>query len=359
MMGNEALAEAAVLAGCRFFAGYPITPSSEIIEYLSWRLPQAGGTCIQAESEVSAINMLCGASSAGVRAMTASSGLGISLMCEGFSNMAVLELPAVIVNMSRGGPGSGHLGPSQGDYFQATKGGGHGDYRMVVYGPSTGQEMVDLTQRAFWVADEYRTPTMILGDSLIAHIMETVDIGEPEEEPLPEKTWVNDGCRGRDPIKTIAADIPTKHRIGDEEFFEKHVERLQEKYRQIEQQEVRAETKSVEGAEVIVVAFGSAARICREAIGRLTAQGLKVGLVRPISLWPFPKKAVAEAAAQGVPLLVVELSSGQMVEDVRLAVEGRAPVHFYGRVGGMYPSVGEVVERIQGVARGVPADVSA
>lgn len=347
MMGNEALAEAAIRAGCRFYAGYPITPSTEIIEYMAKHLPRVGGVCIQSESEVAAINMLTGASSVGARVMTASSGLGISLMCEGFSNMSALELPAVIVNNSRGGPGSGHLGPSQGDYFQATKGGGHGEYRMIVLGPSTVQEMADLTMLAFHLADKYRNLVMILGDSVIAHLMETVEFHEPPSEPLPPKTYLNDGAKGRPAIKTIVADIPEQHRIGQKEFYEDMIWALQHKYARIEENEARAEVRDLDGADLVIVAYGSAARVSKQAIREAKKEGIRVGLVRPITLWPFPSREVAAAAERGVPILTVELSAGQMVEDVRLAVLGRTPVHFYGRVGGQLPTAAEILQQIR------------
>jgi len=347
MMGNEALAEAAIRAGCRFYAGYPITPSTEIIEYMAKHLPRVGGVCIQSESEVAAINMLTGAASVGARVMTASSGLGISLMCEGFSNMSAIEMPAVIVNNSRGGPGAGHLGPSQGDYFQATKGGGHGEYRMIVLAPSTVQEMADLTMLAFHLADKYRNLVMILGDSVVAHLMETVEFKEPPDEPLPPKDWVNTGAKGRPPIKMIVSDVPEQHRIGQEEYYEQMIWNLQKKYARIEQDEVRAEVQGVEDADVVIVAYGTAARVAKQAIRDAAKEGIRVGLVRPITLWPFPYKQIAAAAERGIPILTAELSAGQMVEDVRLAVLGRAPVHFYGRVGGQLPTAAEVLREIR------------
>ncbi|TAK29871.1 MAG: 3-methyl-2-oxobutanoate dehydrogenase subunit VorB [Chloroflexota bacterium] len=350
MMGNEALAEAAVRAGCRFYGGYPITPSTEIIEYLSKRMPEVGGICLQSESELAAINMVAGASSVGTRAMTASTGLGISLMCEGLSNLAALELPAVIVNNSRGGPGSGHLGPSQGDYFQATKGGGHGEYRQIVLAPSTVQEMADLTMLAFHLADLHRTPVTILGDSLIAHLMETVEFRDPPTGPLPAKDWLITGAKGRPAIKLIMADVPEQHRIGAEETFEKMVLNLQEKFARIAAQEVRVETQGLEDADLIMVAFGSVARLVKQAMAEARKDGIRVGLIRPITLWPYPTETVAQAAEKGVPMLVVELSSGQMVEDVRATVQGRVPVHFFGRTGGMLPTPGEILDQIRRAA---------
>lgn len=347
MMGNEALAEAAIRAGCRFYAGYPITPSTEIIEYMAKHLPEAGGVCIQSESEVAGINMVTGAASVGARSMTASSGLGISLMCEGFSNMSAIEMPAVIVNNSRGGPGAGHLGPSQGDYFQATKGGGHGEYRMIVLGPSTVQEMADFTTLAFHLADKYRNLVMILGDSVLAHLMETVEFHELPNEPLPPKTWANTGAKDRPPVKMICADMPEQHRIGQEEYYEEMIWSLQRKYARIEENETRAEVKDLDGADLVIVAYGSAARIAKQAISEAKKEGIRVGLVRPITLWPFPSREVAAAAERGVPILTVELSAGQMVEDVRLAVLGRAPVHFYGRVGGQLPTSADILTQIR------------
>ena len=340
MKGNEAIAEAAIQAGCRFFFGYPITPQNQIPEYMSQRMPKEGGCFLQAESEVAAINMVYGAAGAGARVMTSSSSPGISLKQEGISYIVGAELPCVIVNMVRGGPGLGSIQPAQSDYFQSTRGGGHGDYRMVVLAPASVQEAVELTQLAFDIADRYRNPVLVMGDGLIGQMMEPVQM--PDYVPakdLPEKIW----AAGSD-HKSERAIINSLY--IDPAVLEKHNLKLQKKYDLMTQNEVRVQTELVEDADYILVAYGTTARVARSAMRKLRAEGMKVGLIRPITLWPFPDKAIAEAAGHAKSFLTVEMSMGQMVEDVRLAVNGAKPVHFFGRTGGMVPSVREVMEQL-------------
>jgi len=343
--GNEALAEAAVQAGCRSYFGYPITPQNEIPEYLSRRMPEVGGTFVQAESEIAAINMVYGAAAVGQRAMTSSSSPGISLMQEALSFMAASELPAVIVNMQRGGPGLGNIGPSQGDYFQAVKGGGHGDYKLLVYAPSTIQEIVDLTVRAFDKADEYRTPVMILGDGVLGQMMEPVEM--PEIEPrVIEKPWALTGTRGG-PAKVIRSLFMLP---GEDGMLEQRNYALQAKYDRMKEHEVMCETMLTDDADVAIVAFGTSARIAKSAIHQARAEGIRAGLVRPITLFPFPEKIIAETAGRVQSFLVVEMNLGQMLEDVRLAVNGRVPVSFYGRPGGAVLAVEDILQAIRNTA---------
>ncbi|MEW5744691.1 MAG: 3-methyl-2-oxobutanoate dehydrogenase subunit VorB [Nitrospirota bacterium] len=339
MRGNEAIAEAAVQAGCTFYAGYPITPQNEIPEYLSWRLPQAGGVFIQAESELAAINMVFGASACGARAMTSSSGPGMSLKQEGISFLAGAELPAVIVNMQRGGPGLGNISASQADYFQTVKGGGHGDYRLLVYAPYNLQELWDLTMLAFDKADEYRTPVMLLGDGILGQMMEPFFPSPYTRPELPEKTWALTGCKGRPPsmVKSLF--------MGEGEL-EKRNYHLQEKYRRIREREVRFELCHTDDAELIIVAFGIAARISQAAVKRLRSEGYPVGLLRPITLFPFPEQAISRLADSKRVFVTVELNAGQMVEDVRLAVNGKAEVRFHGRPGGAIITPEELYEAL-------------
>jgi 2-oxoglutarate/2-oxoacid ferredoxin oxidoreductase subunit alpha len=344
MTGNEALAEAAVRAGCSFYAGYPITPQNEIPEYLSRKLPTAGGTFIQAESEVAAINMVYGASACGARAMTSSSSPGISLKQEGISFLAGAELPAVIVNMQRGGPGLGNISASQADYFQAVKGGGHGDYRMLVYAPFSVQELWDLTMLAFDKADEYRTPVMILGDSILAQMMEPIEQTPHMRPGLPEKTWALGGCRNRQPnvVKSLY--------MGEGEL-ELRNNALQEKYHTMKMRDVRYETYAVEDARLIVVSFGIAARIATAAVRMLREDGMKIGHFRPITLFPFPEQQLRELAGPQRKFMTVELNAGQMVEDVRLAVNGRSEVLFYGRPGGAIITPEELYEQLKSAVK--------
>jgi 2-oxoglutarate ferredoxin oxidoreductase subunit alpha len=342
MRGNEVIAEAAVQAGCRFYAGYPITPQNEIPEYLSWRLAEAGGVFIQAESELAAINMVYGASACGARAMTSSSSPGISLKQEGISYLVGSELPAVIVNMQRGGPGLGNISGSQADYFQAVKGGGHGDYKLLVYAPYNLQELWDLTMLAFDKSDEYRNPVLILADGILGQMMEPFYPTPYQTQGAPEKKWALTGCKGRD------ANVIKSLYIGEGEL-EWRNSVLQEKYTQRKEKEVRFEVIEAEDADLIVVAFGIAARIALTAVRKLRDDGLSVGLFRPVTLFPFPEKQLYALASRGKRFLTVELNAGQMVEDVRLSVNGRAEVHFYGRPGGAIITPEEVQEQIQKV----------
>ncbi|MDI7247319.1 MAG: 3-methyl-2-oxobutanoate dehydrogenase subunit VorB [Bacillota bacterium] len=340
MKGNEAVAEAAIMAGCRCFFGYPITPQNEIPEYMSRRMPEVGGVFLQAESEVAGSNMVYGAACAGARVMTTSSSPGISLMQEAISYMAGAELPCVVVNIVRGGPGLGGIQGAQSDYFQATKGGGHGDYHLLVFGPSTVQELVDLTMEAFDLADMYRNPVMILGDAILGQMMEPVEMRKrPPRADLPPKTWAATGAAGRP--KNIITSL-----YLDPAKLEKHNLRLAEKHRRMAAEQVRYATHMTEDADVVLVAYGTTARIARAALDRARERGLRVGLFRPISLWPFPYEALAAATAGASHVLVVEMSLGQMVEDVRLALGDTKPVHFYGRTGGMSPSPREILDEI-------------
>lgn len=351
MKGNEALAEAAIRAGCRFYAGYPITPQNEIPEYMARRMPEVGGVFIQAESEISAINMVYGAAAAGVRAMTSSSGPGMSLSQEAISFLAAAELPAVIVNIQRGGPGLGNIAGSQADYFQAVKGGGHGDYRCIVYSPYSVQEVWSLTMRAFDKADQYRTPVILLGDGVVGQMMEPFS-PEPYKRPrLPEKDWILDGCRGREPrvIRSLF--------MGAGELEERN-QLLQAKYETIRRKEILFDSFELDDAELVVVAFGIAARIALSAVKELRREGGKVGLFRPISLFPFPDGPLSRVAARSPRFLVTEMNAGQMVEDVRLAVNGRAEVRFYGRPGGAVFTPEELIGEMRAALspkRGAPS----
>ena len=325
--GNEAIGEAAIQAGCRAYFGYPITPQNELTAYMARRMGEEGRVFIQSESELAAISMVFGASAAGARAMTSSSSPGISLKQEGISYMAGCELPAVIVNMSRGGPGLGNIGPAQADYFQSTRGGGHGDYRTPVLAGASVQELADLTFLAFDLADRYRTPVLLLGDGILGQMMEPAVISHPEPAVLPEKDWTLTGARGRPP-RTVKSLF-----LGPGEL-EAHNRKLQEIYRTIAENEVRWESFRTEDADLVLVAYGITARICRETVSRLRKEGLAVGLLRPITLWPFPEEAVAGLSRKVKKFLSVEMNFGQMVEDVRLAVNGRRPVEFFGHGGG-------------------------
>ncbi len=345
MKGNEALGEAAIQAGCHYFFGYPITPQNELPAYMARRLPKIGGVFLQAESEVAAINMVYGAAGCGARVMTSSSSPGISLKTEGISYIAGAELPCVIVNIMRGGPGLGGIQPSQSDYFQATKGGGHGDYRLVVLAPSTVQEAVDMVMDAFDIADQYRTPVMILGDGMIGQMMEPIEFKERPKRDLPAKDWATDGCKDREP------NIINSLFLQPEEL-EEHNWKLYKKYKMIEENEVKVETMNMEDAEIALVAYGTTSRICFSAMETLREEGYKVGLIRPLTLWPFPTNAIQKAAEQVKTFLTVEMSTGQMVEDVKLAVEGKVPVQFYGRPGGMIPSTAEIVEQVKALGGG-------
>lgn len=345
MKGNEAVAKAAIEAGCKYFFGYPITPQNEIPEYMSRELPKIGGVFLQAESEVAAINMVYGAAGAGARVMTSSSSPGIALKQEGISYIAGAELPAVIVNMMRGGPGLGGIQPSQADYFMSTRGGGNGDYRHIVYAPATIQEAVDMTMEAFEVADFYRMPVMVVGDGMIGQMMEPVEFNPPVKRELQEKTWASVGTKGQRKPNVINS------LYLDAQELEDHNIRLQEKYDEIVKTEARWEDYKTDDADIILVAYGTTARIAKNAADELRAQGIKTGLIRPKTLWPFPNKAFENLNCKA--LLTVEMSMGQMVEDVKTAVEFRLPVHFVGRVGGMIPEPIMIVDKVKDIMGGV------
>ncbi|UCE97067.1 MAG: 3-methyl-2-oxobutanoate dehydrogenase subunit VorB [Candidatus Bathyarchaeota archaeon] len=346
MTGNEAIAEAAIQAGCQHFFGYPITPQSEIPEYMSKRLPEIGGIYLQAESEVAAINMLFGAAGAGVRVMTSSSSPGISLMQEGISYIAGAQLPCVIVNIMRGGPGLGGIQPSQSDYFQATKGGGHGDYHMLVLAPHTVQEAVSLTMEAFDLADTYRNPVMILGDGYMGQMMEPVEFYKTSSPNLPPKDWALTGAKGR------SANL-VKSLYLDPEALEKHNLEINRKIQKMRKDEVRVENYQTDDAEVIIAAYGTVARICKTAIKVLRDKGIKAGMIRPITVFPFPYNDFEKLADKMRKFLVVEMSLGQMIEDVKLGLCGKAQISFYGRTGGMVPSYDEIVTETEKLVKEV------
>lgn len=336
MKGNEAIAEAAITAGCKLFFGYPITPQTEISAYMAKRMPKVGGTFLQAESEISAINMVYGASGAGARAMTSSSSPGISLKSEGLSYLAGCDLPCVVVNIVRAGPGLGGILPSQGDYFQATRGGGHGDYRMIVLAPAGVQEAFDCTRKAFDLADKYRVTVMIMGDGMLGQMMEPVDSNEFSEiEELPVKEWATTGtgCKRR---KNIIYSLET-----DPQKLEKMILDRQARYDIIYENEQLAETYQTDDADLVLVAYGTSARVAKATAAILRKEGFKAGVVRPITLWPFPEKILSEIAKNVKAFMAVEMSQGQMVEDVRL-VSGGKPVYFYGRNGGIVPNPKEI-----------------
>jgi 2-oxoglutarate ferredoxin oxidoreductase subunit alpha len=337
MTGNEAMAEAAIQAGCDAYFGYPITPQAELLERMAKRMPELGRVFLQAESEIAAINMALGAAAAGARVLVSSSSPGVSLMAEAMSYMAGSELPVVLINVMRGGPGLGSIGPSQSDYFQATKGHGHGDYRVPVLAPSSIAEAVELVADAFDIAGRYRTPVMLLADGVMGQAMEPV-VPRYRKPPRRSADWALSGAEGRPPRVLRSLHLRP-------EDLEAHNRHLQAKFQLIAETEVRWATENLDDAEIAIVAYGTAARVAQTAIERARAQGLAVGLFRPISLWPFPAAALA-ALPKVRAFLVLELSAGQMVEDVRLAVEGSAPVFFHGRTGGMVPTPNEVVERL-------------
>jgi 2-oxoglutarate ferredoxin oxidoreductase subunit alpha len=345
MKGNEALAEGAVRAGCRFFAGYPITPQNEIPEYMSWRLPEMGGTFIQAESEVAAINMLFGASACGARVMTSSSGPGISLKQEGISYTASAELPIFYANVVRGGPGLGNIAPSQGDYFQATRGGGHGDYRVYVMAPNSVSEMGNFPKICYDIAEKYRTVTMVLADGLLGQMMEPIEYDFEPIDPstLSPKEWALGKQDGRPRRVVRSYDL----RPG---YMEKHVWKLMEKYNKIEANEVRYEATMVDDADILMVAYGTCSRISKAALALGRKEGLKIGLLRPITLWPFPMRILNDLSSRIKKILVVEMSAGQMIEDVKLAIEGKAQVFFHGRPAGGIPTEFEVLDVIRKIS---------
>jgi 2-oxoglutarate ferredoxin oxidoreductase subunit alpha len=347
MKGNEALAEAAIQAGCRHFFGYPITPQTELAAYMSKKMPKIGGTYLQAESEVAAINMILGAASAGVRAMTSSSSPGISLKSEGISYLAGSDVPALIINVQRGGPGLGGIQPSQADYWQATKATGHGDFQILVFAPSTVQEMVDLVSDAFDLGDYYRMPAMILADGMLGQMMEPVVIRSAEGKQPIEKPWAANGHGGK-----------RKHNIINSLYLnapdlEQHIRERYERYAQIKAKEQRAEEYLTDDADIVVVAYGASSRVARNAVNAAREAGIRVGMVRPITLWPFPVDALQKAAENAKHFLCVEMCMGQMVDDVRLAINCARPVAFYGRTGGVIPTPAEILGEIRKLAGGV------
>ena len=346
MKGNEALAEAAIGAGCKHFFGYPITPQTEVAAYMAKRLPQIGGTSLQAESEIAAINMVLGASAAGVRAMTSSSSPGISLKAEGISYMAGCDLPCLIVNIQRGGPGLGGIQPAQEDYYQATKSTGHGDFHILVFAPATVQEMADLVSDAFDMADRYRMPAMVLADGMLGQMMEPVILPEENTGAQIPKPWAVDGHKNAREHNIINSLYLTP---GD---LEQIVVDRYARYAEVKEKEQRAEAYCAEDAEILLVSFGATSRIVKAAIDQARKEGVKVGLIRPITLFPFPDKMIDQYVPQAKLFLTVEMNMGQMVDDVRLAVNGRVPVEFYGRTGGVLPTPEEIVQVINNCIKG-------
>ena len=346
MKGYEAIGAAAIEAGCRYFFGYPITPQSELPEYMARELPKVGGVFLQAESEIAAINMVYGAAGAGARVMTSSSSPGISLKQEGISYIAGAELPCLIVNIMRGGPGLGSILPSQTDYFQATRGGGNGDYRLVVLAPSNVQELVDLVIEGFDIADQYRNPVMILGDGMIGQMMEPVELRKPKQRELPPKDWATDGTKDK-----RKPNIINSLYLAAEEL-EAHNQRLQEKYKKIMENEVKVESYNIEDADVVIAAYGTISRIAKTAISQLEKEGYKVGLIRPITLWPYPYDEFEKINDKCKGILTVEMNTGQMVDDVKIAVKGKFPVYFHGRTGGMVPTPDEIIDKVKKIYGG-------
>ena len=343
MKGNEVIAEAALRAGCRYYFGYPITPQTEIAHYMAKKMPEVNGTFVQAESEIAAINMVYGAASAGARVMTSSSSPGISLKQEGISYASCAELPAVIVNIVRCGPGLGGILPGQCDYFQSVKGGGHGDYKMVVLAPYSVQELYEMTIEAFNISDKYRVITMIMGDGILGQMMEAVEFRDNEDVVKVEKPWATTGTameREHNVVTSIYIDP---------EVLEKHNDKLQDKYAKITENECRVEVFNCENADIIVTAYGTVARIVKNVIKMAEKEGIKVGLIRPITLWPFPTEAFEKYAKVPKAFLCVEMSAGQMIEDVRLALNGQNKVHFHGRTGGMVPTQMDIFDKIKSI----------
>jgi len=344
MKGNEALAEAAIRAGCKHFFGYPITPQTEVAAYMSKKLPKIGGVYLQAESEVSAINMVQGASAAGVRCMTSSSSPGISLKTEGISYMAGADLPCVIINIQRGGPGLGGIQPSQADYNQATRALGHGDFHVLVFAPSTVQEMVELTSKAFYLADLYRMPALILADGMLGQMMEPVSFDSVPAYPAIEKPWATTGTKG-----ARGHNIVNSLYLQPEKLEELVIQRFK-RYDTIKAEEQMAELTMMDDAEIALVAYGATSRVVKAAVKMARAEGIKAGCIRPITLWPFPSNALNDALKTVKRFLTVEMSMGQMVDDVKLAINCARPVDFYGRTGGMIPEPAEILEKIRETA---------
>lgn len=350
MKGNEAIGEAAIRSGCRHFFGYPITPQTELSAYMAKKMPKIGGVFLQAESEVAAINMVYGAAGAGARAMTSSSSPGISLKSEGISYIAGADLPCVIVDIVRGGPGLGGIQPAQSDYFQATRGGGHGDYHLIVLAPNSVQEIVSLTTDAFNLADEYRMPVMILGDGTLGQMMEPVDFDSVPAPIEANKDWATDGT-----------NMNRKHNIINSlylspEELERTIIEREKKYDIIKEKEARYEAHDIEDADIVISSYGTTSRVVESAVKQLRAEGYKVGVIRPITLWPYPVEIFKKTAKTAKAFLSVEMSMGQMVEDIRLAVDGQAPVYFFGRTGGIIPTPAEVIDEVKKIAGGMKND---
>lgn len=348
MKGNEAIGEAAIRGGCKYFFGYPITPQNELPEYMSRELGKRGGTFVQAESEVAAINMVYGAAGTGGRVMTSSSSPGIALKQEGISYIAGANLPCVIVNIVRGGPGLGGIQPAQSDYYQSTRGGGNGDYNMPVYAPANLQEMVDIMMEAFDIADYYRNPVMVVGDGMIGQMMEPIEFNKPEKRDLPEKDWITDGTDNeRDPniINSLFLDAAK---------LEEHNLEAEKKYEIMKENEVRVEEYNMDNdPELVISAYGTTSRICKNAIDKLKEEGIEVGLIRPITIWPFPDESFENIPESAKGILVVEMSQGQMIDDVKIANNGRLPVGFHGRSGGMIPDPVDIIEKVKEMLGGV------
>lgn len=346
MKGNEAVGAAAIKAGCRYFFGYPITPSSEIPEYMAKAMPEVGGVFLQAESEIAAINMVYGAGGSGARVMTASSSPGISLKQEGITYCAGAEVPCVIVNMMRGGPGLGSIQPGQADYYQSTRGGGNGDYRTLCYAPASIQEIVDYVMLAFDKADYYRNPVLVIADGMIGQMMEAVEFKDREKIELPPKDWATIGTGGkRKPNKVNSLYLQA-------EQLEIHNKRLQQKYKEMEENEVLYEAYGLEDAEVVCVAYGTTSRIVKSAMKLAEEKGIKTGIIRPITVWPFPYDVFKEIGPKAKGILAVEMSGGQIVDDVKIGIEGRLPVYFNGTTGGMVPTPGSILASIEKIAGG-------
>ena len=346
MKGNEAVAESAIRAGCRHFFGYPITPQTEVAAYFAKRMPKIGGTYLQAESEIAAINMVLGAGGSGARAMTSSSSPGISLKTEGISYICGSDVPCVIMNIERGGPGLGGIQPSQSDYYQATKAPGHGDLHVIVLAPSGVQEMADITYNAFDLAEKYRMPCLILGDGILGQMMEPVELPEPKEISAEDKPWAACGHgnkREHNIINSLYLD-PAE--------LEQKVRARYERYAEIEKNEVLYEEYKTEDADIIITAFGATSRVAKSAINTAREMGIKAGLIRPITLWPFPKEIISKRADGVKAFLSVEMNMGQMVDDVRLAVNGKKPVYFFGRTGGIVPTAEEIIAELEKINGG-------
>lgn len=347
MKGNEAIAEAAIKSGCLHFFGYPITPQTEISEYMAKRMPKVGGLCLQAESEISAINMIMGAAASGSRCLTSSSSPGISLKSEGISYIVGCDLPCVIVNVQRGGPGLGGIQPSQQDYYQATKANGHGDEHVIVLAPASVQEMAQLTSEAFDLADIYRMPAMILADGALGQMMEPVDFELSAKRELPEKTWATNGTGGKRKKNIINSLFMNPNDL------ENSIRARFERYEEVAEKETRCEEYRCDDADIVLVAYGITSRICKTAIAAARDKGIKVGLLRPITLWPYPKKPLSALSDTAKHFLVVELNMGQMVDDVKVATDCKKPVTFFGRTGGVIPSPADILAEIEKIAGGL------